>query len=196
MSDTSEAKAEQTVLQAAFVAAEDDPAAASARAQAQQDAQAQATRDEDEKPATKGDETAADDSRPKEKPLWFMVGAGHGVTHDNHEIDFTFDPKKGPRPEQLRRAIELAMEKGWTQLYVYDRKGKPAPEMAEILNKTIEEMGLAGRIHCCTEPEKMAPTLSEMKQNLHGAAQVALTAVAVAVAAAAAQRLLQNFAPR
>ena len=126
---------------------------------------------------------------------WFAIRAGNGVAHKDDEIRISVDHRTGITREQVSRAIDVALEKGWAELYVYNDKNQPDLELAKAINKVIEERGLAGRIHCCTDPQKMCSCFEEMKRAARDpkflATAVAATA-AVGVAAAVAHHLAHN----
>jgi hypothetical protein len=126
---------------------------------------------------------------------WFAIRAGNGVAHKDDEIRISVDPRTGMTREQVSRAIDVALEKGWAELYVYNDKNQPDTKLAEAINKVIAERGLLDRLHCCTDPNKMCSCFEEMKRAARDpkfmATAVAATA-AVGVAAAVAHHLSQS----
>jgi len=174
---------------------EEDGAAASQRLQKAQDEQAVNGRKRLSDVAA-----AVMPAKMPEVKQWFVVGAGQGVSHGDDEIRIKIDPRTGLTEKQLQTAVTVALEKGWKHMYMYDPNGKPDIQLAKALQATIEKMGVADRIHCCTDPAKMCPTFNEMKRMAKDpaalaafAAKTAVAATAVAATAAVAQEALQHF---
>lgn len=126
---------------------------------------------------------------------WFAVRAGNGVAHKDDEIRISVDPRTGMTREQVNKAIDLAIEKGWAELYVYNDQNQPDLKLAEVINSVIKERGLSGQLHCCTDPKKLCSCFEEMKRAARDpkfvATAVAATA-AVGAAAAVAHHLSQS----
>lgn len=177
---------------------EEDGAAASQRLQKAQDEQAINARKR-----LKDVAAAVMPAKMPEVKQWFVVGVGEGVSHGDNEIRIKIDPKTGLTEKQLQMAVTVALEKGWKHMYMYDANGKPDIKLAQALQATIEKMGVADRIHCCTDPSKMCPTFAEMKRIAKDPAALAALAVktaaaatAVAATAAVAHEALQHFSPQ
>lgn len=92
-------------------------------------------------------------------------GAGRDVIFSRDEIDIRYDKRSGIARAQMERAIEVAVRKGWTTMYLYDKYGNPDIMLAAQFNNVIREMGLEGKIGCCVDGTKTCP-LGEMKKRL------------------------------
>lgn len=178
---------------------EEDGAAASQRLQKAQDDQAVSHRKRLREVAA----NVMPPAKPLEMKQWFIVGVGDGVSHGDDEIRIKIDRHTGLTEKQLQKTVEVALEKGWKHIYVYDPNGKPDIRLAKALEATIQKMGVSDRIHCCTDPAKMCPTFSEMKRVAKDpaalaalAAKTAVAATAVAATAAVAHEALQHLGPQ
>lgn len=172
---------------------DDDGAAESRRRQKAQDDLGAAARRRDEEHSTTvrvGPGAAVMGAMTKE---WFATRAGEGVTHKEDEIRISYDGRKGLSRAQVDRMIDVAMEKGWKQLYVYNSSGKPDIETAKKINEVIKARGLDTTLHCCTDAKKLCPHFNEMKRLARDPKAVAALAVTATAAAAVATAVVDHL---
>lgn len=125
---------------------------------------------------------------------WFAINAGAGVSHKDDEIRIRIDRRTGITEDQFNTMVKLAMQKGWTELYVYTPDGKPDHELAKTINKLLAQSGLQDKLHCCTDPNKMCPHFKEMKRVARDPKALAALAGGAAVAAVAAAAVVDHLA--
>ncbi|MBU0800002.1 MAG: hypothetical protein KKA05_03280 [Alphaproteobacteria bacterium] len=195
MSVDHESDPKPSVLQRGFAAAGTDESGddTSQRLQAQQDEQAAEAHATQDKISAVG-KPARHDGR-ESLSSWARTPAGFDVAYCDDEINIYFDKRRGPNEQQVQRAIEVAMQKGWKTIYLFDKAGKPDLRTAQAFNQVIAKMGLQEQIHCCTEPEKMCGHISEMKKTLRGAAMAGAGVAAAAAAVGVGAALMQQMSP-
>lgn len=118
--------------------------------------------------------TGLDGFNPYEK-FWFRSSLGHQVWDCGNCIQMSGNTKQPVTQKQIERMVLAAINRKdppWETIYMYNHKGLPDLQMAQMVQHVIGDMRMKGKIpsdckiSCCVDASKYPPSLKDFHKML------------------------------